>query len=94
VFFLIAFIAPRGLGMGDVKLTTLIGLVMGSIGLSHVGVAAGAAILLGGIGGIGALLAGRGRKTAIPFGPFLAAGALVATLWGEQIADWYLRTLR
>jgi len=92
-FLVIAFIAPRGLGMGDVKLTGLIGLVMGSLGLRYVGVAAGAAILLGGFGGILALLAGRGRKSAIPFGPFLAAGALVATFWGERIAAWYLRAL-
>jgi leader peptidase (prepilin peptidase)/N-methyltransferase len=92
-FFVIALIAPRGLGMGDVKLTLLIGLVLGSLGLANVGVAAGAAILLGGLGGIIALLAGRGRKSAIPFGPFLAAGALVATFWGERIAAWYLRAL-
>ncbi len=92
-FFVIALIVPRGLGMGDVKLTFLIGLVLGSLGLAYVGVAAGAAILLGGLGGIIALLAGRGRKSAIPFGPFLAAGALVATFWGERIAAWYLRSL-
>lgn len=91
-FFVIALIAPRGLGMGDVKLTFLIGLVLGSLGLAYVGVAAGAAILLGGLGGIIALLAGRGRKSAIPFGPFLSAGALVATFWGERIAAWYLRS--
>jgi leader peptidase (prepilin peptidase) / N-methyltransferase len=91
-FLLIAIIAPRGLGMGDVKLTGLIGLVMGSLGLRYVGVAAGAAILLGGLGGLVALLAGRGRKSAIPFGPFLTAGALVAVFWGERIADWYLRS--
>ena len=93
LFLLIAFIAPRGLGMGDVKLTALIGLVMGSLGLRYVGVAAGAAILLGGLGGIVALLAGRDRKSAIPFGPFLATGAVVATLWGERLAAWYLRAL-
>lgn len=92
-FLLIAFIAPRGLGMGDVKLTALIGLVMGSLGLRYVGVAAGAAILLGGVGGILALLGGKGRKSAIPFGPFLAAGALVAVFWGERVADWYLRSI-
>ena len=92
VFLLIAVIAPRGLGMGDVKLTALIGLVMGSLGLRYVGVAAGAAILLGGLGGIIALLAGRGRKSAIPFGPFLTAGALVAVFWGEQVSHWYLRS--
>ena len=55
--------------------------------------AAGVAIVLGGLGGVVALLAGRGRKGAIPFGPYLAAGAVVAALWGEPIADWYLRTL-
>jgi leader peptidase (prepilin peptidase)/N-methyltransferase len=92
-FLLIAFIAPRGLGMGDVKLTALIGLVMGSIGLRYVGVAAGGAILLGGIGGLIALLAGRGRKSAIPFGPFLSVGAVAAVLWGERIASWYLRSI-
>jgi leader peptidase (prepilin peptidase) / N-methyltransferase len=92
-FLLIAFIAPRGLGMGDVKLTGLIGLVMGSLGLRFVGVAAGGAILLGGIGGLVALLAGRGRKSAIPFGPFLSVGAIVAMLWGERIAGWYLRSV-
>jgi leader peptidase (prepilin peptidase)/N-methyltransferase len=93
-FLLIAVIAPRGLGMGDVKLTGLIGLVMGSLGLRYVGVAAGSAILLGGLGGLVALMAGRGRKSAIPFGPFLTAGALVAVFWGEQVADWYLRSFR
>ena len=92
-FLVIAFIVPRGLGMGDVKLTTLIGLVMGSLGLRFVGVAAGAAILIGGIGGIVALLAGRGRKSQVPYGPFLVAGAFVATFWGERIAAWYLRAL-
>jgi leader peptidase (prepilin peptidase) / N-methyltransferase len=93
VFFVIAFIAPRGLGMGDVKLTGLIGLVMGAFGLRYVGVAAGAAILLGGVGGILALVAGKGRKSAIPFGPFLTAGALIAVFWGERIASWYLRSM-
>ena len=93
VFFVIAFIAPRGLGMGDVKLTALIGLVMGAFGLRYVGVAAGAAILLGGVGGILALIGGKGRKSAIPFGPFLTAGALIAVFWGERIAAWYLRSM-
>jgi leader peptidase (prepilin peptidase)/N-methyltransferase len=91
-FLVIAFISPRGLGMGDVKLTGLIGLVLGSLGLRYVGVAAGAAIFAGGIGGIVALLLGRGRKSAIPFGPYLAAGAMVASLWGDRLADWYLRS--
>ena len=81
----------RGMGMGDVKLAALIGIVMGAIGLRYVGVAAGAAILLGGVGGLLALALGRGRKSAIPFGPYLAAGAVVAAFLTEPIANWYLQ---
>jgi leader peptidase (prepilin peptidase) / N-methyltransferase len=88
--FVLAMIS-RGMGMGDAKLAVVIGLVFGSIGLAIVGVAAGAAILLGGLGGVIALLMGRGRKARIPFGPYMAAGAVVAAFWGQQIADWYLR---
>jgi leader peptidase (prepilin peptidase)/N-methyltransferase len=86
---IVAFVS-RGMGMGDVKLAALIGLVLGSLGLRYVGVAAAAGILVGGLAGIGALLAGRGRKSAIPFGPSMAAGALVAVFAGESIASWYL----
>jgi leader peptidase (prepilin peptidase)/N-methyltransferase len=89
ILFVVAVVS-RGMGMGDVKLAALIGLVLGSIGLRFVGVAAGAAIVLGGVGGIVALLLGRSRKSAIPFGPYLAAGAVVGGLWGEPISAWYL----
>jgi len=89
ILFVVAVVS-RGMGMGDVKLAALIGLVLGSIGLRFVGVAAGAAVLLGGLGGVIALAMGRGRKSAIPFGPYLAAGAVVAGLWGEEIASWYI----
>ncbi len=87
ILFLVAVVSG-GMGMGDVKLAALIGLVLGSLGLRFVGVAAGAAIAFGGLGGLVALAMGRGRKSAIPFGPSLAAGAVVAGLWGEQIASW------
>ena len=52
--------------------------------------AAAAAIVLGGLGAIVALAMGRGRKSAIPFGPYLAVGAVVAGLWGEPLASWYI----
>jgi leader peptidase (prepilin peptidase) / N-methyltransferase len=91
VLFVVAAVS-RGMGMGDVKLAALLGAVFGSLGLRYVGVAAGAAIVLGGLGGLGALAIGRGRKAAIPFGPYLAAGAVAAGLWGRPIADWYLHT--
>lgn len=90
---IVALISPRGMGMGDVKLAALVGLVLGSLGLDHVAVAAGLGILLGGVGAIVALVAGAGRKTPIPFGPYLAAGAAVATFVGGQIADAYLRLI-
>jgi leader peptidase (prepilin peptidase) / N-methyltransferase len=89
----IALISPKGMGMGDVKLAGLIGLVLGSIGLDLVAVAAGMGILLGGIGAIVALLAGAGRKSAIPFGPYLAAGAVISVFVGRQIADAYLNLI-
>jgi leader peptidase (prepilin peptidase)/N-methyltransferase len=90
---LVVALISRGMGMGDVKLAALLGAVFGSLGLRYVGVAAGSAIVLGGVGAIVALSIGRDRKSAIPFGPYLAAGAVVAALWGGPIADWYLRTL-
>lgn len=89
----IALIAPKGMGMGDVKLASLIGLVLGSLGLSYVAVAAAAGIVLGGVGAIVALTLGATRKTGIPFGPFLAGGAGVAVFAAEPIADAYLRFL-
>jgi leader peptidase (prepilin peptidase)/N-methyltransferase len=92
--FLVAVVVPHGMGMGDVKLVALIGLVLGSLGLLYVAVAAGVGIILGGLGAIAALaVLGYGRKQHIPFGPFLAGGAVVAALAGRGIADLYLSLL-
>jgi leader peptidase (prepilin peptidase) / N-methyltransferase len=91
-FLLIAALAyPAGMGMGDVKLAFVMGLFLGR----EVGVALLAGLLAGSVIGI-AIMARKGvaegRKTAIPFGPFLAFGGLVGLLAGEPIVDWYLRT--
>jgi len=91
-FLLVAAIAyPGGMGMGDVKLAFVVGLFLGR----DVGVAMLAGLLAGSL--IGAAVIARkgtkeGRKTAIPFGPFLALGGLVGLLAGEPVVDWYLRT--
>jgi len=82
---------PRGMGMGDVKLAALMGLFLGR------SVAPGLLIALaaGSIAGL-ALMARDGaaaRKKAVPFGPFLALGGIVALLAGSEIIDWYLDTL-
>jgi leader peptidase (prepilin peptidase) / N-methyltransferase len=91
-FLLIAAVAyPAGMGMGDVKLAFVMGLFLGR----DVGVALLAGLLAGSIVGM-AIMAikgvAAGRKTAIPFGPFLALGGLVGLLAGEPVVDWYLRT--
>jgi leader peptidase (prepilin peptidase)/N-methyltransferase len=90
----VALVRPGGMGMGDVKLAGLIGMVLGALGLRYVAVAAGLGILAGGVGALAALAAGRSRKGAIPFGPFLVAGAMAAAFWGNHIAEAYLSRVR
>jgi leader peptidase (prepilin peptidase)/N-methyltransferase len=87
-FFLIIFlINPRGMGMGDVKLAGLIGLVTG---MPLVIVALLIGILLGGLAAIVLLsLRLKGRKDVIPYGTFLAVGPIVTLLWGVSIFHWY-----
>jgi leader peptidase (prepilin peptidase)/N-methyltransferase len=89
LLFLIAFIYPAGMGMGDVKLATFVGLV---VGFPSVFVALLFSFVAGGLVGGGLLLTGlKGRKDPIPFAPFLVAGGMVAMLYGKEIMDWYLR---
>jgi leader peptidase (prepilin peptidase)/N-methyltransferase len=90
----VALVVPGGMGMGDVKLAALIGLVLGALGMDHVAVAAAAAILAGGVGGILAMLfMGAGRKSAIPFGPYLALGAVASAFVANPVAHWYTSRL-
>ncbi len=90
---MVVALVSGGMGMGDVKLAGLLGVAFGSLGLRYVGVAAAAAIVLGAVGSIAALARGANRKSAIPFGPYIAAGAVVAAFWGERLSSIYLRTL-
>jgi leader peptidase (prepilin peptidase)/N-methyltransferase len=91
--FLLAFLLlyPRGMGMGDVKLAAVLGLFLGR----EVAVAILTAVLAGTL--VGGFIMARsgvseGRKTAVPFGPFLALGGVVALLAGPAIVHWYLHT--
>lgn len=87
--FLVALVSG-GMGMGDVKLAAIIGIVFGAIGLRYVGVAASGAILFGGVAAIVAMILGADRKSMIPFGPWIAAGAVMAGFWGDRLASAYL----
>jgi leader peptidase (prepilin peptidase)/N-methyltransferase len=82
----------EGLGMGDVKMLAMIGAVLGwpltlvtRIFASFSGALAGAAVLATGRGGM---------KAALPFGTFLAGGAGVGAVAGDQIFTWYLSVYR
>lgn len=87
LFWSIARVYPQGMGLGDVKLVAAMGAFLGfpSIFLAvFVGSFVGAVI------GIFLLFTGRKRfRQQIPFGPYLAWGAIFALLWGTQIFDWY-----
>ena len=90
VFFLIHTISPRGLAFGDVRLSFLLGVFLGYLSWWHVAFGLFAGFAFGAVVG-GALIAfGRhARKQRIPFGPFLAAGALTIILVGQPLIDWY-----
>jgi leader peptidase (prepilin peptidase)/N-methyltransferase len=82
---------PRGMGMGDVKLAAVLGLYLGrSVGVAIL-VAVVAATVIG-VAVMARLGVRKGRKTAVPFGPFLALGGVVALLAGPAITHWYLHT--
>lgn len=90
-FALLELIYPAGLGFGDVKLAGLLGLTLGWYGLAHLVVGLFGAFVLGGLTSLGLMAARRaGRKTAIPFGPFLVGGWFVALLVAGELARWYL----
>jgi leader peptidase (prepilin peptidase)/N-methyltransferase len=92
LFLFVAAIAyPAGMGMGDVKLAGVMGIYLGR----NVAPAMLIALVSGTL--VGAAIIARkgakeGRKTAVPFGPFLALGSVIALYVGGDIVDWYLDT--
>jgi leader peptidase (prepilin peptidase) / N-methyltransferase len=91
VYFALCFAYPAGMGFGDVKLAGVLGLFTAWLGWGVWAVGLFLGFFLGGLFGA-ALIALRrgGRKTAVPFGPFMLAGVLVAVLFGRQLVDAYL----
>jgi leader peptidase (prepilin peptidase)/N-methyltransferase len=87
-FLAVTLISPQGMGMGDVKLATMIGLFLGKPVIPAVLIALISGVIVGGfvIARVGVR---AGRKTAVPFGPFLAFGAIVSLLAGDSLLNWY-----
>ncbi|WEO95987.1 A24 family peptidase [Streptomyces sp. FXJ1.172] len=82
-YYALYLINPAGMGFGDVKLAVGVGAVLGWYGWSTVLLGAFAGFLLGALYGAALVVARRaGRRSAIPFGPFLLAGALAGLLLG------------
>lgn len=89
LYYAIAFLSRGGMGGGDIKLMTMAGAVLGWKGVllttflaSFLGSAVGIYLVI---------FKGKGRKSKIPFGPFLAAGALFSLFYGQEFVSWYLR---
>lgn len=88
IFLLIIVASRGGMGGGDMKLGAMLGAFLG---WKLVLVAILLAVLAGGAVAIGLLaLRRKGRKDAVPFGPFLALGGAVSLFWGRPLLEWYL----
>lgn len=91
VYFALCFAYPAGMGFGDVKLSGVLGLYTGWLGWDVWAAGLMLGFLLGGVVGIGIVLTKRGgRKTAVPFGPFMIIGAFMAIFFGHPLVAGYL----
>lgn len=86
LYLVLALVNPAGLGFGDVKLAGLLGLALARLGLEVFVVGTVAGFVLVALTGLGLLVTGRAtRTTAVPFGPFMLAGALLGIALGEPL---------
>jgi leader peptidase (prepilin peptidase)/N-methyltransferase len=80
-----------GMGDGDVRLSPLLGAYLGWLNPGFVAVGLFLGFLAGAVVGLALMAAGRGgRKTAVPFGPFLAVGTIAAVWLGQPSIDLLL----
>jgi len=87
-FYIVALLSRGGMGGGDIKMMAMVGALMGwksVLLITFLG------SLFGSVWGISLMVfKGKGRKTKIPFGPFLAAGTIITLFSGQEILYWYL----
>lgn len=91
ILFLLAVVSKGGMGGGDIKLFGVIGIVLG---FYKVLLTLFFSSLIGAIFGLNKLIKNEAtRKSAIPFGPFIAVGALISYFFGNDLLDWYIGLL-
>jgi len=86
-----ALTGHEGMGGGDIKLLAMLGAFLGWKGVLFTIMASSLTGTV--VGGLFMLLSGKGRKFQVPFGPFLAAGAMLYILWGDELIYAYLRLI-
>ena len=90
-YFVMAIVYPGGMGFGDVKLAGVLGMYLAWLGWGQLAVGAFAAFVLGGLFSLALIVLRRvNRKSGIPFGPWMLAGAWLGTFAGGIIASSYL----
>jgi len=90
----LALAVPGGMGLGDVKLAVVLGLVLAYLGWGPLAVGAFGAFLVGGTVAIALLLAGRARwRGGLPFGPSMLVGAWLGIVFGDLLWTGYLQVL-
>lgn len=93
-YFLMAMLYPGGMGFGDVKLAGVLGLYLGFVGWGALLVGAFAAFFLGGLYAITLMILKKaGRKSGIPFGPWMLGGAWIGIFAGNTLWTSYLSLL-
>ncbi|PCN48531.1 prepilin peptidase [Curtobacterium sp. 'Ferrero'] len=93
-YLALAVVVPGGMGLGDVKLAVVLGLVLAYLGWGPLAVGAFAAFIVGGTVAIAMLLTKRVRwRGGVPFGPSMLAGAWIGIVFGHAIWNQYLGLL-
>jgi leader peptidase (prepilin peptidase) / N-methyltransferase len=91
VFRVIHAVSPAGMGYGDVRFSFVLGFFLGWLGAGYAPLGLFLGFLSGSVVGLILIaVAGKGKRTHIPFGPHLALGAFVAVLLGDTMLTWYL----
>jgi leader peptidase (prepilin peptidase)/N-methyltransferase len=94
IYLILALISPRGMGMGDVKLSAPLGLCLGYLSVGHLVLGVAFGFVVGAVASVLLVTSGlAGRKTALPFGPSMFLGCVLTVLWGFEIGRIILPTV-